>query len=201
MLEAKGISYHYRNQPWLFQGLHLHINPGEIVGLYGKSGSGKTTMSQIIAGYKKPSQGKVLVDGEAYLLAGPSPVQLIWQQPEKAINPRWKMKKVLSEAGEVDPKIIQELGIQKEWLTRFPRELSGGELQRFCIARALLPSTKYLIADEITTMLDAINQAQIWHIIFQLIKQRNIGVLAISHDYHLLNRISDRIVDFEKLGI
>src|SRR5699024_3251289 len=97
------------------------------------------------------------------------------------------------------PDIIQMLGIRKEWLSRFPSELSGGELQRFCIARALLPGTKYLIADEITTMLDAINQAQIWRIIFQLVKEKNIGVLAISHDPELLNRISDRIIDFEKL--
>ena len=199
MLEAKEISYHYPNSPWLFRQLNFHMKPGEIVGLYGKSGSGKSTMSQIIAGYQKPLQGEVLIDGQENIFKGPSPVQLIWQQPEKAINPRWKMKKVLSEAGDIEPDIIQMLGIRKEWLSRFPSELSGGELQRFCIARALLPGTKYLIADEITTMLDAINQAQIWRIIFQLVKEKNIGVLAISHDPELLNRISDRIIDFEKL--
>jgi len=198
-LEVGRISFRYNRGPLLFKDFHLRIHPGEIVGLFGYSGSGKTTMAQVIAGYFKPKKGKVLVDGETNFQAGTHPVQLIWQHPEQAINPRWKMKKVLSECGELDHTLLNRMGIRREWMERWPSELSGGELQRFCIARALNKQTKYIIADEITTMLDAITQKELWKIMMETAKERHIGILAISHNIHLLRRISDRILDFEQI--
>lgn len=200
MLEVRNLSYHYPKSVQLFQQINLTINPGEIVGIYGKSGTGKTTMAQVIAGYKRPQEGKVTIDGKIIPDHGLSPNQLIWQHPENVVNPRWKMKKILSEATRLSDTTIDHLGIQENWLNRYPHELSGGELQRFCIARALVPTTKYIIADEITTMLDAINQAQIWQALLQIVHTRNIGMLAISHDLSLLNQISDRVINFEKLS-
>lgn len=97
----------------------------------------------------------------------------------------------------MDRKVLDELGIKEEWLSRWPSELSGGELQRFCIARAFQDETKFIIADEITTMLDAITQAHLWKMLHRVAKERNIGVLAISHDSYLLQRISDRMIDFQ----
>lgn len=90
--------------------------------------------------------------------------------------------------------MLDDLGIQTNWLDRRPGELSGGELQRFCIARALGTGTRYVIADEMTTMLDAITQAQIWHTVMNIARQRNLGLLIISHDRKLLDRLCDRIV-------
>lgn len=199
MLEVEGVSYRHTRQPWLFQNVSLSISAGEIVGLYGKSGSGKTTLAQVIANYLKPEEGIVKVNKQKLKSTGAYPIQLVWQHPEKAINPKWKMKKVLAESETVDPKILDALGIAPSWMTRYPSELSGGELQRFCVARALGSNTKYLIADEMTTMLDAITQAQIWHTILQLAKKRSIGVLVISHDKLLLKRICDRVIDFNQL--
>ena len=199
MLELDGICFRYPNKPWLFNKLTFAIHPGEIVGIFGYSGSGKTTMAQMMAGYIKPYEGRILVDGHPLPKAGISPVQLVWQHPEKAVNPKWRMKEILAESGNIDNELLETLGIKKEWLNRWPSELSGGELQRFCVARALGKETNYLIADEMTTMLDAITQAQLWHAVIDLAKKRNIGVLAISHDYHLLQRISDRIVNFDEL--
>lgn len=199
MLKAIEISYRYPRSSWLFEDVNLSIHPGEIVGLFGKSGIGKSTMARILAGYTKPNEGIVSIDETTYPLKGIQPVQLVWQHPEKVINPTWKMKKVLREAGELDKELLQQLGIKQEWLNRYPSELSGGELQRFCIARALGPRTKYLIADEMTTMLDAITQAQIWHAVLKLAQERNIGILTISHHPNLLHRISDRIIDFDQL--
>ncbi len=200
MLEINGISYRYKGRQWLFRNLRMKMKPGEVVGLYGMSGSGKTTMARIIAGYLNPLEGHVTADGRPYPIKGVHPVQLVWQHPEKVINPRWKMRKVLAEVGGTsDSDLLGTLGIQKEWLNRWPSELSGGELQRFSLVRALGFNTNYLIADEMTTMLDAITQAQIWQAVLQLVKQRNIGVLAISHDQHLLHRISDRIINFNTL--
>ncbi|MEC5423159.1 ATP-binding cassette domain-containing protein [Virgibacillus sp. C22-A2] len=200
MLEVKGISYRYPSSPWLFRHLSLRIMPGEIVGISGYSGSGKSTMAQIIGGYLKPDEGTILIDGQAIPIFGFHPVQLVWQHPERAINPKWRMKQIFEESGGFDQKLLASLGIKSEWLERWPRELSGGELQRFCLARALVGDVKYLVADEMTTMLDAITQAQMWHAVKRLAKERNIGVLAISHDQHLLKRVSDRIINFTEIN-
>ncbi|WP_068676201.1 ABC transporter ATP-binding protein [Oceanobacillus sp. Castelsardo] len=195
-LEIKGISFKYGDEDYLFKDLHLTIDPGEIVGLHGYSGSGKTTMAKIIAGYLKPENGRVLLGGKQIKNRGIYPIQFIWQHPEKAINPRWKMQKIFIESN-MDREVLDELGIKEEWLSRWPSELSGGELQRFCIARAFHNETKFIIADEITTMLDAITQAHLWKMLHRMAKERNIGVLAISHDYYLLQHISDRIINFQ----
>lgn len=199
MLEVKRISYHYPDDDWLFRGLTLSVKPGEIVGVFGYSGSGKSTMAQIIGGYLKPDEGTIILDNDPIPSKGVHPVQLVWQHPEKAINPKWRMKDVLCEAGGVDPVLLEALGMKKEWLERWPSELSGGELQRFCLARALNGNISYLIADEMTTMLDAVTQAQIWQAVIKLVKEKNIGVLAISHDHHLLQRVSDRMIDFNDI--
>lgn len=196
-LDIKEISFHYPNNPWLFKKLNLSIHAGEVVGLFGYSGSGKSTMAQIIGGYMKPVEGKVMIDGQPISTTDIHPVQMVWQHPEKVINPRWRMKQILEEIGHLDTTLLTTLGIKKEWLERWPSELSGGELQRFCLARAIASKdVKYLIADEMTTMLDAITQAQIWHAVIKLAKERNIGILAISHDHHLLQRVSDRMINF-----
>ncbi|HLS31439.1 MAG TPA: ATP-binding cassette domain-containing protein [Flavobacteriaceae bacterium] len=199
MLKVENISFGYHQNRLIFNQISLELNPGEVLGLYGPSGIGKTTFAKIMAGYLKADKGSIKLEGESYPLKGRNPVQLIGQHPEKAVNPRWKMKKVLAEAGEFNDKLLNELGISYAWLGRFPSQLSGGELQRFCIARAIVPGTKYLIADEMTTMLDAITQAQIWEMVLRLVKERQIGMLVISHDEPLLTRVSDRIIDFKDL--
>src|SRR5699024_4359490 len=198
-LNVKGISYHYPNAPWLFKNLHLSIEPGEIVGVFGYSGSGKSTMAEIIGGYRLPMEGEILI-GEQPVLSRVHPVQMVWQHPEKAINPRWRIEKVLQEAGNWDVELIDTLGIKQEWLKRWPSELSGGELQRFSLARALASKNiRYLIADERTAMLDAVTQAQIWSSVLRLTRERKTGVLAISHDHHLLQKISNPIINFTEI--
>lgn len=200
MLKSNNISFQYSKGDFLFKNLSLEITPGEVVGLFGKSGSGKTTLAKIISGHLSPNDGELSINGETYPLDHKKyhPVQLIWQHAEKTINPKWQMKKVLSESN-VDEELMRQFGIKKEWMNRFPSELSGGELQRFCLARAFGSETKYLVADEMTTMLDAITQAQIWQAVLPIAKERNIGILAISHQRGLLERISDRIINFDTL--
>ena len=194
-LEAKNISFRYDNGPWLFKGLNLTLKPGEIVGLTGISGRGKTTLCRILAGLEDPLEGEVLIDGRPTPKKGYHPVQLVFQHPEKAVNPRWKMKKVLHEGWEVNQELSNLLGIEEQWLTRWPNELSGGELQRFCVLRALGPKTHFLIADEMTTMLDAVTQAQIWHAVLEVAKKRNMGLLIVSHNPELIERLCDRVIE------
>ena len=83
-------------------------------------------------------------------------------------------------------------------MNRFPTELSGGELQRFCIARALGQRTRFLLADEITTMLDLITQSQIWHFLIEETERRNIGMLVVSHNPELIGKVCTRIVELNK---
>src|SRR5690625_4698368 len=199
-LKIAGISFRYPNEKLLFKKVNLKVNSGEIVGIYGYSGSGKTTLAKVISGYLEPKEGQIIVNGNSTFTNTVHPVQLIWQHPEKAINPRWKMNKLLTESQINDKQLLHILNIKEEWLMRYPSELSCGELQRFCIARAFHQHTKYIIADEMTTMLDSITQAKIWHAVLHLIKQRNIGLITISHDTHLLSRLCDRVIHFEDLA-
>ena len=195
-LEANNISFRYdRRQPWVLENCSLSVEQGERLALFAPSGYGKTTLSMILSGYLQPTEGVVLLDGKPLPQKGVCPVQLIYQHPEKAINPRWKLKKVLEESGELREDVLDAFGIERAWLDRFPRELSGGELQRFCVARALMSGADFLICDEISTMLDVITQAQIWNTVLDEAKRRNMGIIAVTHNRHLANKIADRIYD------
>ena len=103
------------------------------------------------------------------------------------------MSEVLKESWDVGDEILSEFGIQKSWLKRWPAELSGGELQRFSVLRALNPKTKFIIADEMTTMLDAVTQVQIIDSMVAMIKKRNMGLLFVSHDTDLIDTICDDV--------
>ncbi len=131
-----------------------------------------------------------MVDGQPLPRKGRQPVQLVGQHPEMVLDPRLRMEKSLHEVGEIDDDLLERLGIRPAWLSRFPHELSGGELQRFCIARALLAQPRYLVADEISTMLDALTQAQIWEVILEEVVTRNLGLLFVSHSPALARRIA-----------
>jgi len=194
-LKADNISFRYMSGSWILRNQNLTILPGEIVGLTGPSGCGKTTLARLLAGFGRPEAGAVLLDGQALPASGHCPVQLVSQHPEQAVNPRWRMRDTLCEGYVPDEALLLELGIKNDWLKRWPNELSAGELQRFCVARALGPGTRFLLADEMTTMLDAVTQAQIWQVVLKAAEERRIGILVTSHDEQLINRISDRSIN------
>ena len=97
------------------------------------------------------------------------------------------------EGDHIPERVIRGLGIEKDWENRFPGELSGGELQRFCIARALGERTRFLLADEISTMLDLITQSQIWNFLLEETAARGIGLLVVSHADGLLKQVCTRV--------
>ncbi len=195
MLQACDISFSYRGNAPLYRGFSLEVAPGERLCLKAPSGFGKTTLCRLLAGYEQPDTGMVLANGEPLPRKGCCPVQLIGQHPEHAVDPRRRMEAALREAGPLDGELMERLGIRDRWLSRYPRELSGGELQRFCIARALMANPRYLVADEISTMLDAITQAQVWSVILEEARARNLGLVLTTHSESLAHRLATRELD------
>ena len=200
-LEARSLTFRYprRGQGPVLEHVNLTLEPGERVGLTAPSGRGKTTLCKLLAGYESPTAGEVLLDSRPLSqYRGACPVQMIWQHPETVLDPLLPLEASLNEAGPAEARLLEELHIQPQWLRRYPQELSGGELQRFCIARALGPGTRYLLCDEITAMLDLITQAQIWDFLLREAERRNLGLLVVSHSAPLLERICTRV---EKLPL
>ncbi len=201
ILEAKHISFRYgKESKDILHDFSLKLDQNERVGLIAPSGFGKTTFCKILAGYETPDAGEVLLDGKPLSsYKGYCPVQMIWQHPEQVVNPRLRMKEVLAEGDDIEPRIIEGLGIEPDWLNRYPMEISGGEMQRFCIARALGRRTQFILADEISTMLDLITQSQIWSFLMEEVERRGIGLLAVSHSTPLLERVCTNIYDLEHM--
>lgn len=193
VLEGRNLTFSYEEKERaVFERVNLRVESSERMAIMGPSGFGKTTLCKVLAGYLKPSRGQVLLDGEPLPRKGYCPVQMIWQHPERAVNPRLRLGETLADGQEVPDRILQALGIEEDWKRRYPQELSGGELQRFCIARALGRDTKFLIADEISTMLDLITQSQIWNFLLEEVKMRQIGLIVVSHSEPLLEHIGVR---------
>jgi len=193
MLEIKNLSYTFSNQTTIDK-FNLKVKEGEVIGLTGASGLGKTTLAKVIAGYLLADRGDIepkQKKKEAH------PIQLIWQHPEQAVHPKWRMKRVLNEAGSYSDELLEGLQIEKDWLNRYASQLSGGQLQRICIARCVIAKPQYIIADEITTMLDPISQAEIWRFLLRFAKKHGVGILAISHDAILLERLCQKIINIQ----
>ncbi len=202
MLEARNLTAAFDGRI-IFENVSLAVAPGERVQIAAPSGAGKTTLGRILAGYAQPQAGEVLVDGAPLPRRGRCPVQLIGQHPETMVDPRLRLEATLEEtkadAAEL-ARLRALLGIQDRWLSRYPHELSGGELQRFCIARALAANPRYLIADEISTMLDALTQAQIWQALLAEAEARNLGMVFMSHSPALAQHIATRVVSLSSLS-
>ena len=199
MLSIQDLSYRYADAAPVLRHVSLEIAGGERVALLGPSGYGKSTLALLLAGYLPMQEGVVTLDGQPIPRAGYCPIQLVYQHPEKSMDPRWKLKKTLTEAWDIPAELFTAIGAQENWLSRFPHELSGGQLQRLSILRALSPETRVLIADEITASLDPITQAQIWEVISGQATLHDMTLIVITHNEHLAKRICTRIVRVEEL--
>ena len=195
-------------------GVDIKIEEGETVALVGESGSGKSTLGKILLMLIKPDAGKVIFDGiELTKLKGRelrkirTKMQLIPQHPDEALDPRWiiydsiaeplRIHKLVSSKTEEEDRIIElirAVGLKEEHLERYPHELSGGELQRAIIARALTLNPKFIVCDEPTSMLDLSTQASISRLLMDLQRKFEMSYLFITHDLELAKVISDRIL-------
>lgn len=176
---------------FLWRNFGFSVAPGVRTGIFAPSGQGKSTLARVLAGWQKPTSGRVLLDGEPLPLKvkGYCPVQLLPQHPELTFNPWRSVGDAVRDAWEPTLETMERLEVQPEWLSRRPEQLSGGELARIALLRALDPRTRYLIADEATAQLDPSVQKNIWKFLIESSHKRNLGIIVISHQYALLEQI------------
>ena len=188
------------------------LEKGECLGIVGESGCGKSTLARMIAGITPASDGEILLERLDYInLKGAQKrrfrknIQMVFQDPLSSFSPRMKVgaylmearrnfdgiskSEGLKEAGE----LLQEVGLPPEFVSRYPHELSGGQLQRVAIARAISVQPKLLICDEATGALDVSIQNQIARLLVKLVEEKQIGCLFIGHDLALVRSVSQRI--------
>lgn len=199
MLTATGITAGYRDP--VITDVSLTVRPGQTVGLAGPSGSGKSTLARVLALLHKPFSGTVEIDGEIvtgfrFKAAQRTRIGVLFQQPRLSVDPRFTLRQAIAEPlgnNRVD-ELADLVMLTDDLLDRRPHEVSDGQLQRACLARALALKPRYLICDEMTTMLDASTTAALVGVIRAYQSQTDAGVLAISHDATLLARWADETV-------
>lgn len=189
------------------------ISPGETLGVVGESGCGKSTLARVLLALNPPTSGRVffkdreltgLTERELRTMRGK--MQIIFQHPESALNPRKKIYDSLIEPvriqrlnyNEVEERrlvndLLEQVGLDEEHLTRYPHELSGGQIQRVVLARILSIMPEFIVADEPTSMLDVSVQAQVLRILKDMQQKHHITYLFISHDLEVVEWMSDRI--------
>ena len=211
LIEVQGLSKRYRPRgPMVVEEISFTIDRGETLAIFGDSGSGKSTIGQILAGIYPATAGEVRLDGQrlSYPLRGPARrrIQILFQHPEVTFNPKLRLIDSMREPyrlfhlpytrqGLCD--YLERYGIYEEHLDRFPAELSGGELQRLALARAMLMDPSFLVLDEPTSMLDVISQAQVIQLLQEIQQEREVGYLLISHDRALCERFCTAIRPLE----
>lgn len=217
MLEIKGVSKIYtegivkKTTKKIIDNVSIDVNPGEIVGLVGRSGCGKTTLAKIASNLIDPSSGSIHLDGVK--ISGLSrramkpyrnQIQIVFQNPEATLNPKYSVLSSIAEGidranipyeDRVDyfSHLMSIVNLSEDILVRRPYQISGGELQRAVFARVLAVKPRYLILDEPTSMLDVSVQANILNLIKDLKMKKGLGMLFISHDIDVIKAMCDRV--------
>lgn len=192
----------------VLDGCSLSVSPGEIVGLTGDSGTGKSTFGRVMAGLLAPDSGTVTCDdvkvAPVRTRAGKATrgrIGMLFQSPRRSCDPRLTLDRTIrgtAAAGMDCDALIREVAITPDLLSRHPWQVSDGQLQRAALARTLAARPRYLICDEMTAMLDAATTAAVVAVVRRFARDGG-GVLFISHDHELLDAVTEHVVDLTAL--
>ncbi len=217
LVEVSGLHFRYPggrrsgDHPWTLEDLDLSIERASSVGIVGESGSGKSTLVRILCGLLIHQQGEVRFDGRGlgdWLASSPRDLrgrnQIVFQSPRRSLDPRMSIRKSLSQPvlaierrkPSEDELVgwLQRVGLSDEVLPRFPHQLSGGQLQRIGVARALSVGPEVLYADEPTSALDVSVQAQVLNLLMDLRADLGLTLVMVSHDLAVISRICENVI-------
>ncbi len=188
VLRIEHLSFGYSQDRLIFKDFNLEVRQGEVVSIVGPSGVGKSTLFELIGGFLKPMSGSIWVDR----------FSSIFQDPYTSFHPSFKIIDQIAEVCQIKgiEKVARQMDIDPDLLQKFPHELSGGQLQRCSILRAIQMGPKLLLADEPTSALDNVTSLKVMKLLLSYLDR--VGILLITHDMDLAKWCSDRIV---KLGI
>ena len=215
LLEIKGLEKSYLKVGVNFEGsrvkvlngVNLSIEAGACVGLIGESGSGKSTLGRLILGLEKPDSGSISFEGtqqKEWLARNRGKMSVVFQDYTASVNPRYTVAEAIAEpihaSGEVADlgrridELLVKVGLSLDVKCRYPHELSGGQLQRVCIARAIATNPRFIVLDEAISSLDVSVQSQILKLLHRLRKEMDITYLFIAHDLQAVSHLCDKML-------
>ena len=213
LLSVSALSHQYARSAWVLNNVAMSLKTGETVALLGRSGCGKSTLARLLVGLESPSQGDVFWQGAPLSQlnrfrkkAFRREIQMVFQDAISAVNPRKTVSEILREpmrhllslskaeqmARARD--LLRAVELDDTLLTQRPPQLSGGQLQRVCLARALAVEPRLLILDEAVSNLDLVLQANVIRLLKKLQQQFGTACLFITHDLRLVERFCDRVM-------
>lgn len=194
LLQANAVG-HRRHERWLFRDVSLRLHAGDRLALLGESGSGKTTLGQVLLGLATPREGHVRRRADL----GPQQVQKLYQDPLASFAPTLTLHEALhavarrhGQPPQAPATLVQQLGLAPALLRRKPREVSGGELQRIALARALLTRPRVLFADEPTSRLDPLSQQHTLEALDAALRAQDAALMLVTHDEDLAQAVAPR---------
>ena len=225
LLKASNITKSYTQKKFLkkfvktvLNDVSLSLEQGKCLGIIGESGSGKSTLGRIITGIEKADSGVVEFEGKNIHQKenkdAKNDISVVFQNYVSSVNPRFSVAQIIAEPliisfqvnkNKIDKKkiddevkkLIKIVGLSEEFLERFPNELSGGQLQRVCIARAIVTKPKFILLDEAVSSLDVSTQVEILDLLQKLKKEYNLSYIFITHDLLTITYICDSVIFFK----
>ncbi|MCX8675648.1 ABC transporter ATP-binding protein [Gilliamella sp. B3023] len=207
-----GIFSHKKNT--IIKNVSFDLKQGECLGIIGESGSGKSTLGKLILGLEKPDSGKIYFSGQDInkrtwkKAAIRKNISAVFQDYNSSVNPYFNVGQIIAEPLDIYEKLskeerqhrinalLEQVGLDHSFYERFPHEMSGGQLQRVCIARAIACSPQFILFDEAVSSLDISVQSQILTLLADLQKQLNLTSIFITHDLTTITYLCDKVAFF-----